>query len=829
MIQKTLSSSLGSTVLRRSLGTRSHIGIRSLPRQDVLRLHSLHSPVLLLNHGSTPFLSSHRTLRSFSYDTRERRQSAAPSPRGNPNQHNEPIPSIQRQYQKKAQQFLEAVQSGRITRQVVTQKAEEHLLLCVSDATTTGHVPSDGPLALELLNVGIDHANIPHERLIPRLFALACQIMVRCGHPRAFREVHKQVWVLLEYQQHQQLLLNGHWTNPSNVAYNSRYVNDACGQFIHWRVMEAANKKIPLDKRLTQQIQRIVERLEQYYADPAIPLVGDGQIEHAIVLFLCRQQKPQQALQRVEKKLQNSKPSDIVPYQPPISTFNSIIAGFAAINQPERSREVVEWMLKEQEKENSPVPPPNDVCFNSLAHAYATVGGKDAGFQVENIIERMQELEATKGFPVNPSTSTFNIAINAWARSGHPDAPTRAEMLLQKMIDLSKAGLGTGPTEESWCSVMNTLCNAGKPGFTRRVTAMLDLMEKLHDNGSLTESLSDVAYTISVKAWEMEAFQNGDKRQQLRYIDRILQVVDRVHGRGFTPSTELFNAVLTAVATISPMDGILYFLELERPYRRGEVRLEIRTFNIALNAIATLNRPDTEDKAFHMFQRIEEYAKNDPCVTPTCYTYNILLKVLSRSHADDAAIRAENLLLGMDAMTSLSPDSTSYVTCIIAWGRSTHDDKFEHVRSLLNRFLGPTGRDKNGWQNAGAIKVLNAALSVCRHNAREQPVSAMNTATFAMKELRKNDKIRPDQTTYRTFFGVFQEVDLDGHPHRLKDLTLLKDCLRQCIDDGLITSDLMKTVFNISPTEMMEIAGHDIATNNFVVPPQWSRNIKQQR
>jgi hypothetical protein len=716
---------------------------------------------------------------------------------------NEKNRSNKRLYQQKAAQFLQAVQNGRIQRGLVPLKAEEHLLMCVSDKSD--RVPTDGPLALDLLNAGISNARLPGERLIPRLFSLACQIMVRCGHPSAFQEVYGQVWRLLDGWE--QFLRND--GKKQTIAYNSRYVNDACSQLIHHQVMQAINDKKTLNKRSEQQLRRLIQRLEQIHADPAIPLVGDGFIEDAIVLFLCHEQKPQEAFERVQRKLQNNDNSnDIVRYQPPVSTFTSIMSGFARINQPDQARRVIEWMLKELEKDHeSAVPLPNETCFNALAHAYATVGGKDAGFKAEEVLAWMRDLHETKGYSVTPDTASFNIAINAWARSGHRDAPMRAENLLQDMVRLFEAGHDIRPTVETWSCVMNTWVNSGKSESVERVAAILDLMEQLSENSVDRAPISDFPYTTYVKALEQEGLKRKRQSDKLECVDKMFQVIDRVRGRGLEPSPEMYNAVLTAIKSISLVNGVLYFLELERLYRLGIIRLATRTFNIGLNAIATMNTPDADEKAHHALKRMEEYAKSDPQVTPTRYTINIMLKVLSRSHADDAAARADDLLRKMDDMPLISPDSTSYVTSIIAWGRSTQKDKLERVKDLLTRYLEHgAGHEK---QNVGAVKVFNAALSVCYHSAKEHPTSSVKTAEFVMYTLRQTKVLRPDQLTYISLFRVFENAELTNVD--VSSVEFLKNELEHCIKDGLASTDVLAIVRSFSPDIMRGIVVPEIS------------------
>jgi hypothetical protein len=730
-----------------------------------------------------------------------------------------------RPYQRKARKFLQQVKNGEIQKGLVAQKVEENLLHCLS--SNGNNVPSDSELALDLLHVGMEHANLPHERLIPRLFALACQIMARSGHPRAMQEMDRQIQRLLKEQKR---------LKKVDVMYNSRHVNDACSQYIHHVVMNAQKNNGALSHGMRQKLNRIIRQLEEYYADPTVPLLPDAVMENAIVLYLCHQHKPQEALDYVQKNMKTSKDSDVIPIEPSVATLTSIIHGFGRIGQTKEALETLQWMLDHQNdnprkgSDSGPIVPcPNEACFNALLHAYAMSDRKDAGLRAEETLEWMEQLHKTRGMQTSPDATSYNIAINAWARSGHPEAPEYAENLLQRINDRNEAGYAVRPSLDTWYSVMNAWVNSKKPEAVERVTAILDLVEQLASNPNETHVLSVIPYTVLVKALETEGQENNEKNAE-NYSDKILQVVDRMEAKNVALTPEIFNSVLTALENLSPTNCIFYFLQLEQQYRQGKIQMATRTFNIGLNAITVLNRPDAERKAFDVLARMKHYCQTDADITPSLHTFNIILKALSRSHADDAAQRAEELLLQeMDSMASFIPDSFSYLTCIIAWGRSLAKDKFERVVNLLSRFV-ETMEDTDGYINQSNIAVFNAVLSVCHHNSTpDLRTSSIDTALIAMGKLRKHKhiRIRPDQTTYASFFRVFQNsLPLDNA--RLSSyLEQLENEFGFCVEDGYVTGEIIRILSQIAPHILEQRMVNKTDIRKFsALPKAWSRNVK---
>ena len=81
-----------------------------------------------------------------------------------------------RPYQKNALGFLDKLkENNKQTQKLACLKVEEILLQGLTH--DADGVPEDGPMALNLLQAALSYANLPNERLVPRLFSLSCQLM----------------------------------------------------------------------------------------------------------------------------------------------------------------------------------------------------------------------------------------------------------------------------------------------------------------------------------------------------------------------------------------------------------------------------------------------------------------------------------------------------------------------------------------------------------------------------------------------------------------------------------------------------------------------------
>lgn len=750
---------------------------------------------------------------------------------------NHPWPRV---YEEKAKNLLQQVKTRRIQPELVAQKVEELLLLSLSEYEH--NVPSDGPLALELLNTALRYAKQRNvaERLLPRLFSLSCQLMLKSGHRSAVNEVHRQLWRLLDG--HEEFLIS------NDTLYNTHHVNDACSHFVRHIVLNANAQKRKLDARKSRQLHRLIERLTELQRDPLVPLTSNPYIDDSLIMLLCNQLKPREAHEVLRRQVEKSSLTSPLCRErdvPLVSSFTTIINGYAKTSQPDKALSIINWMMSFQETDDFSslsatkatnihvVPPPNLNCFNGLLHAYAMDGSKNAGFKVEQTLEWMEKISETVNLDTKPNETSYNICINAWARSQHSDAPIRAENLLRRVVALGESGNQIEPSEEAITAVMNTWVNSSSSSgsskqmreATDKVAGILDLIERISETSSRI-SLSVVPYTVLIKSWgKMANKLNGIEKQKCG--DKILDVLARMHLKGVAPTTEMHNSILTSLIEISPLGAVFYFLELEQQYCNGNVKLDTRTFNCGLNAIAVLNRPDAVKKVTDVLTRMFEYQETDPSILPSNLTFNIILKVLSRStsHMSDAAAKADVLLSEMDEMASATPDFISYVTCIIAWGRSHEKDKIQRVTKLLHRYV--SSMKDHDERSQSSIAVFNAALSVCHHNSsQEHADEVLHAAKITVTELRKLKSINPDRKTYESFFQLIKVGTRTDSSSVASFTDLIEDEFIQCASDGFVTKDIILAVRSAIPQSTFErLVGKNIDPRTLSIPKGWCRNI----
>jgi hypothetical protein len=697
-------------------------------------------------------------------------------------------------HQHTALQFLN-VQNQNVQPGIVAQKIEEILLQFLAN----NNVEQDGPLAFELFCVALNHYEHTRKtKLIPRLFSLTIQVIQRSGHPSAQEETYRLLWRLLKDCDKLFVAI------PS---VNTHHVNDAFCRVI---LFHTTKDKKKLDYETRQRLDRLVDRIQQLWNDPIIPLAANSEAMNAIINYLCKQSKANDAVQILRWMVENDH-HQMVPH---ISSFSIVISAFSKLGEPEKAAEIIQWMLSAYD--SGVVPAPNFACFNSLLDGWARSGRKDAGVKAEQVLEWMQQLhEGQESLDTKPDDISYAICTNAWACTPGKDSAVKAEAILRRMIDMHESGSAIGPTESAFSSVMHAWAQSGAPD---RVAALLKLMEGVSKTSNRL-SMTAIPYTILITAWEQLAQRaNGNKKRTCG--DEALRVLTHMQEINISPTAGTYNAIIMALLQVQPLDAIHFFLELEEKFRDGDplVRLDTRSFNCGLNAIATMNKPDAAEQAMTVLQRMFQYAHDNKQVSPSETTFNIILKVLSRSRSKDAASRANKLLLEMDEMPDTKPSYISYLTCIIAWGRSEEPAKFEHVQKLLTHFK----ETHRSGRLAGRMTVppYNAALSVCCHvSSPDLKADALKTALWTMAELRNLKGVHPDHTTYLSLFeaiGLFS----DGKQRE----KLIEKELDQCISDGLVSHEVLKVVHDVSSSFFHKFFGAEKLPRDVIIPKEWSKN-----
>ena len=711
-------------------------------------------------------------------------------------------------HQRSVVDFLDTVARSEVRTGIIVQRVEELLLELVSTKPLNDE---DGSLAIDLLSVARRNVDGDIERSayhkLPKLFSLTTEILIDCGHPSARKEVDQLFWELLQ---------NPRQFFSPDLRYNSAHVNAVFARLV---ISTATLSPRGLDHQTRRRINKYISAMESLWGDHDVPLMPSPEAYHAIILFLCHDQKPDQAykwlMRLVDVQASGKFP---VPLKPRTSSCALIISAFSRQGNFRKANKLIEWMLESEA--DAHIPKPDTICFNGLLDGWAKSSSRRAAYEVEQVIEQMKELHRTEGLDTCPTEYSYNICINAWANTPGRDSAQRAEDILLRLMQDYQNGGDIGPTATTFATVMNAWASSKHKDAPERAESVLRSYEQMATMDEDTQvQLNVIPYTVMIKAWGL-AGKNRDHRGAALCLEKILVLIDRMHDLELLPTAEVNLSIVTALQMVSPLHGVLYFLKLEDAYRRGEAELNTPCFNCGMNAIASFNKPDLTGKAFSLLRRMEHYGQTDDRVAPNVSTYNTMLKIMSRSPEDDSATKAQSLLMKMHSMHSVKPDRVSYLTCILAWGRSKDENKFDRVKELLEHY--EDRWIKKDLADEISVTPFNAALSVCYHNSDvPQNSKILGMALDIMNRIRSSNKLRPDDRTYCGLLNTIGKVA----PDSVERKRLLALEFSSCIEDGLVSREIANVVEEYSPGLIAELLINESERETTKIPSKWRRNV----
>lgn len=365
-------------------------------------------------------------------------------------------------------------------------------------------------------------------------------------------------------------------------------------------------------------------------------------------------------------------------FVPSVTIYNAVLSAWARAGHPDKAEAILRDQCEKAQLYD--YCRPDATSFAAVIAAYGTVAGDrtDAPERAEALLELQsryadmllnengennndnsgtteQQEEARER--VQPNVVTYSSLLNCWAKSNHPDAPLRAEAILQHMQQQSRDTNNPAirPNTLSYNSVLNAWARSGRVEAAEQVERLWREMQ------GQSVPPDHVTYMTRINAWERHRGRHLPRtaaRQAARVFDEMMQngSADISGGTGVVqPTTLHFNRVILAWTQCGD----------------------------ALQAEALL-----EVMLGHFFQGRTESA-------PNLSSFNFVLSAWSKQSSRAAAAQAEAWLDRMEENSSslglkaCQPDVVSFNTVLASWARSGADDvAWDHATALKRRMEG---------------------------------------------------------------------------------------------------------------------------------------------
>jgi pentatricopeptide repeat protein len=374
-----------------------------------------------------------------------------------------------------------------------------------------------------------------------------------------------------------------------------------------------------------------------------------------------------------------------MPMAPDVISWSAVLTAWASSTRQPQSIQRAEALLWKAYDSGQPL---DQSCFNTLLHAFGRQGQID---RAEALLKQWVEMATTESSPrtLVPDKFSFNIILNAIAKSGRNDAGRKAHDLYEKMLEM-----GVTPDLVTYNSLMNAWAQST---FTVNSN---DAKIKSDDSGRQSQALFDdmskrgVTPDSTTYNSLLNVFaKNGNARQAQKLLDRLER--DEWKDQrlsAFVTNQRLiaYNTVLNAWVKsgrtyenddISLLEAAVNTQAMLQRMRKHGVRPNGISYAAVLNSLQNCGGPDSADMAERILIEMEQDG-----VKPKKIHYSTVIDTWIHSHEPERAFRVvlkmESILTRMDA-TGLQVHPAVYVSIIAAFCAQKDPERAEAVLSHI--------------------------------------------------------------------------------------------------------------------------------------------------
>jgi len=379
---------------------------------------------------------------------------------------------------------------------------------------------------------------------------------------------------------------------------------------------------------------------------------------------------------------------------------NAAINAWARSGDP-RAVPRAEAIVAEMESSDYTRGKPDTSTWNSLMNLYTKSGDGGAPEKTQHILDRLERdyLDGTSSF--RPQVLSYSAVLQAWAKSGRPEAPKEAERVIMGMSQKKNGpdgkNLSMQPTSICYDALIETYARSDDPMASQKIDDVLRFMEDRASAGETalmptTRTFQAAIVGLSRRSTEKE--ENAAKAEQLlrRMID-----LQRSGSHTIRPNSFVYSSVISAYASLNSPQGAAKAYELLREMlatfnETGDeaIRPNEVTWAAVIHAFANSNEAGSAETANTLVRKMIELSTLPAYkgVTPNNVVFNSVMQAYSNStdvDAIEAADKAERILSEMKELAQKAgndkarPDAFSYATVMSVHARAGNPTRVEEL------------------------------------------------------------------------------------------------------------------------------------------------------
>jgi pentatricopeptide repeat protein len=322
-------------------------------------------------------------------------------------------------------------------------------------------------------------------------------------------------------------------------------------------------------------------------------------------------------------------------------TFAMVLALLSRSNAPDLTTRAEKVMMKleqyHEESGRSEKTRPHANAYNSLMSCYTRHGSSEKAQKALKLLYKMKKIGPKYNPSAQPSTISYNIAMNAFVKSRRKDAPLKVEALLKEMYNTYNAtgDVRIRPNLRSLNACLDAWAKSSIDGADERILGWIYQVRNDTKNGPLKIVPDIWSYTHY-----LQALSRSGRPRMGDEAERVLNEVETLyHGgyHGLKPNVLTFTSAIHCIALSGQDDSveralaILDRMEDLHAEGFGDVRPNLFTYNCVINTIAKSKRRNKAEAAMQILRRIQSVA-----LRPGCVSFNNVINACAFSnHPDD--------------------------------------------------------------------------------------------------------------------------------------------------------------------------------------------------
>eukprot|EP00584_Thalassiosira_punctigera_P010098 CAMPEP_0172544400 /NCGR_PEP_ID=MMETSP1067-20121228/14566_1 /TAXON_ID=265564 ORGANISM="Thalassiosira punctigera, Strain Tpunct2005C2" /NCGR_SAMPLE_ID=MMETSP1067 /ASSEMBLY_ACC=CAM_ASM_000444 /LENGTH=786 /DNA_ID=CAMNT_0013330959 /DNA_START=203 /DNA_END=2563 /DNA_ORIENTATION=- len=418
----------------------------------------------------------------------------------------------------------------------------------------------------------------------------------------------------------------------------------------YWKTQEVRELVKANDPRAVVKAEEMIATLEKIAEEEENEDYLPGSLQYTLLVESYAKSGTADAIRRAEDVIDCVLESDKVSLN--AQMLNALIGAYANIGNPEAAEKATAILERmEYLKEFGGSVRPTVHSYSIAISAWTKCESEAAAVNAENILNRLFEnydrLLRNEEYgqhveELMPNNIVFNSAIDAWARSGSPEAGEKSLALLHRMETLSRmADYNVRPDTISFNTCIKAFCNSDVVDAPIKAEEILSKLETNPQypkrNGSvLIVRPNRLSYNTVINAWAKSSLPQSAMRAE----DLLLRMIKSFKSDTFattTPDSVTFASVLNALAKSKTVrfksekcHSILKAMtDLHEDDGSYDTKPNIICYNTVLNACAFSARGTEEERRQALKVAVETFnqmrqGKHD--VSPDAVSYGNMLK-----------------------------------------------------------------------------------------------------------------------------------------------------------------------------------------------------------